>query len=147
LRALLQRVVRSAVHINNMPSAEIGTGLCILLGVGKDDTTDDVEYVAEKCVNLRIFEDDQGKMNRSLLDIQGKALIISQFTLYGDTRKGRRPGFSDAAPPEQANRLYQLFVDAVQRKGIPVQTGEFGQHMHVEIHNNGPVTLMVESQN
>ena len=146
MRALLQRVVRSAVHIDGFPSRQIDAGLCILLGVCKGDTSEDAEYVAEKCVNLRIFEDDQGKMNRSLSDIGGHALIISQFTLYGDTRKGRRPGFSDAAPPEQANQLYELFVDAVKQKDVPVKTGEFGQHMHVEIHNDGPVTFMVESQ-
>jgi D-tyrosyl-tRNA(Tyr) deacylase len=114
--------------------------------VGKQDTPEDVDYVADKCVNLRIFEDDQGKMNRSLLDIGGEALIISQFTLYGDTRKGRRPGFSDAALPDDAERLYGRFVEVIQQKGIPVQTGRFGEHMRVEIHNNGPVTLMVESR-
>jgi D-tyrosyl-tRNA(Tyr) deacylase len=146
LRALLQRVSRSTVRLENLPDASIGIGLCILLGVGKQDTPEDVDYVADKCVNLRIFEDDQGKMNRSLLDIGGEALIISQFTLYGDTRKGRRPGFSDAALPDDAERLYGRFVEVIQQKGIPVQTGRFGEHMRVEIHNNGPVTLMVESR-
>ena len=146
MRALLQRVSSSTVRLENLPDASIGVGLCILLGVGKQDTLEDVEYVADKCVNLRVFEDDQGKMNRSLLDIGGEALIISQFTLYGDTRKGRRPGFSDAALPDEANRLYRRFVEAIQQRGIPVQTGRFGEHMRVEIHNNGPVTLMVESR-
>jgi D-tyrosyl-tRNA(Tyr) deacylase len=119
--------------------------MLILLGVGRGDTQDDLRFVAEKCAHLRIFEDDRGKMNRSLLETGGEALVVSQFTLYGDTRKGRRPGFSDAAPPEVARVFYERFVEALQGLGVSVRTGVFGAHMHVEIHNDGPVTLMVES--
>ncbi len=146
MRALVQRVSRSAVYIEGTsPAAQIGNGMLILLGVGRGDTRDDLRFVAEKCAHLRIFEDDQGKMNRSLLETGGEALVVSQFTLYGDTRKGRRPGFSDAAPPQVARVFYEGFVEALQGLGVPVRTGVFGAHMHVEIHNDGPVTLMVES--
>ncbi len=146
MRALVQRVSRSVVYVEcTSPAAQIGSGMLILLGVGRGDTQDDLRFVAEKCAHLRIFEDDRGKMNRSLLETGGEALVVSQFTLYGDTRKGRRPGFSDAAPPEVARVFYERFVEALQGLGVSVRTGVFGAHMHVEIHNDGPVTLMVES--
>jgi D-tyrosyl-tRNA(Tyr) deacylase len=119
--------------------------MLILLGVGRDDTPDTLRFVAEKCVHLRIFEDEGGKMNRSLLEIGGEALVVSQFTLYGDTRKGRRPGFSNAAPPEVAQAFYERFVETLRGLGIAVATGVFGAHMHLEIHNDGPVTFMVEN--
>ncbi len=145
MRALVQRVSRSAVSINGRPTADIGRGMLILLGVGRQDTPEIIEYVAGKCANLRIFEDERGKMNRSLLDIGGQALVVSQFTLYGDTRRGRRPGYSNAARPEMAEVYYNEFVDTLRTLGISVCTGEFGAHMQVEIHNDGPVTLMVET--
>ena len=119
--------------------------MLILLGVGHEDGPEDLRFVAEKCANLRIFEDDDGKMNRSLLDVGGEALIVSQFTLYGDTRKGRRPGFTRAAPPEIAEPTYERFAQSLRDLGIQVATGVFGAHMSVEIHNDGPVTLLVES--
>ncbi len=145
MRALVQRVSRSAVYTESIPPVEIGRGMLILLGVGREDSPNDLQFVAEKCAHLRIFEDDQGKMNRSLLEIGGEALVVSQFTLYGDTRKGRRPGFSNAAPPDVAKTFYERFVDTLRDLGVPVATGVFGAHMRVEIHNDGPVTLMVES--
>lgn len=144
MRALLQRVDRAAVHIDGQTVGQIDRGLLILLGIGQSDSVEHLRTVAEKCVNLRIFEDEQGKMNRRLLDIGGKALVVSQFTLYGDTRKGRRPGFSDAAPPDRARALYEQFIAELEALGVPAQTGVFGAHMHVELVNNGPVTLMVE---
>lgn len=144
MRALLQRVSRAAVHIDGQTVGQIDQGLLILLGIGQADGEDHLRIVAEKCANLRIFEDDQGKMNRSLLDVGGKALVVSQFTLYGDTRKGRRPGFSDAAPLERARTLYERFVAELQTLGIATQTGVFAAHMRVELVNDGPVTLMVE---
>lgn len=144
MRALLQRVSRAAVHIDGQTVGQIDRGLLILLGIGQSDGEEHLHIVAEKCANLRIFEDDQGKMNRCLLDIGGKALVVSQFTLYGDTRKGRRPGFSDAAPPDQARALYEQFTAELETLGIPTQTGVFGAFMHVELINEGPVTLMVE---
>lgn len=145
MRALVQRVSRSAVYVDGHPPAEIGRGLTILLGVGREDTPEDLRFVAEKCANLRIFEDEEGKMNRSLLEVGGEALVISQFTLYGDTRRGRRPGFTDAAPPERARDDCERFVQVLQSLGVPVRTGVFGARMHVEIHNDGPVTFMIES--
>ncbi len=145
MRALVQRVSRSAVHIDGQSSAEIGSGMVILLGVGRGDTEDDLRFVAVKCANLRIFEDDAGKMNRSLLETGGEALVVSQFTLYGDTRKGRRPGFTDAAPPDVAEAHYEQFVHVLRGLGVPVGTGVFGAKMQVEIHNDGPVTLLVEN--
>ena len=113
--------------------------------MGKADGEDALRFVAEKCANLRIFEDDAGKMNRSLLDVQGEALVVSQFTLYGDTRKGRRPGFTDAAPQEEAEATYERFVETLRELGLSVETGVFGAHMQVHIQNDGPVTLLVES--
>ena len=145
MRALVQRVSGAAVHIEGNPPARIGRGMLILLGVGRGDTPDDLRFVAEKCVHLRIFEDGQGKMNRSLIEVGGEALVVSQFTLYADTRRGRRPGFSDAAPPDVAERSYEDFVEALRGAGVPVCTGVFGAYMHVEIHNDGPVTILVES--
>lgn len=145
MRALVQRVRRSAVYENGELRSEIGEGLLILLGVGKMDGEDALRFVAEKCANLRIFEDDAGKMNRSLLDVRGEALVVSQFTLYGDTRKGRRPGFTDAAPPEVAEPTYERFVETLRGMGLSVETGVFGAHMQVHIENDGPVTLLVES--
>ena len=146
MRALVQRVSRSAVFINGELTAEIGRGMLIFLGVGRQDNPDNIRYVAGKCIHLRIFEDEQGKMNRSLAEIGGQVLVVSQFTLYGDTRKGRRPGYSGAAPPGMAEAYYNDFVDALRSQGVSVQTGQFGADMQVEIHNEGPVTLMVESQ-
>jgi D-tyrosyl-tRNA(Tyr) deacylase len=145
MRALVQRVSQAAVTVEAAKVAEIGKGMLILLGVGRDDGSNDLRFVAEKCANLRIFEDDNGKMNRSLLDTGGQALVVSQFTLYGDTRKGRRPGFTGAAPPEIAEPTYERFTQALRDLGIHVATGVFGAHMSVEIHNDGPVTLLVES--
>lgn len=145
MRALVQRVSRSAVSINGQLSAEIGRGMLILLGVGRQDAPDNVQYLAEKCIHLRIFGDGQGKMNRSLVDVGGQALVVSQFTLYGDTRKGRRPGYSGAAPPERAEAYYNDFVEALRSRGVSVRTGRFGANMQVEIHNDGPVTLMIET--
>ena len=141
----MQRVSRSAVHAQGHAPVQIGGGLLILLGVARDDTPDDLRFVAGKCANLRIFEDGDGKMNRSLLDTAGEALVVSQFTLYADTRKGRRPGFAAAAPPEIAERLYDEFVEALRRLPVPVKTGVFGAHMHLEIHNDGPVTILIET--
>jgi D-tyrosyl-tRNA(Tyr) deacylase len=146
MRALIQRVSSSSVAISGKTVGRIGPGLVILLGITHTDTDADVKYLADKCVNLRIFCDEAGKMNRSLLDIKGEALIISQFTLYGDTVKGRRPGFSEAARPEQAVPLYENFIEAVRNSNIKVATGEFGASMLVDIKNDGPVTLMLESK-
>ncbi|WP_176015050.1 D-aminoacyl-tRNA deacylase [Victivallis sp. Marseille-Q1083] len=146
MRALVQRVSSGAVCVGTEQLGAIGKGLVILLGVTHADTAADVDFLAEKCVNLRIFADEAGKMNRSLADLGGAALIVSQFTLYADCSHGRRPGFAEAAPPEQAERLYDLFVDRVKRSGIGVATGRFGAEMQLEIHNDGPVTLLVESR-
>jgi D-tyrosyl-tRNA(Tyr) deacylase len=142
--ALLQRVTQARVTVDQVVSGEIGAGLLVLLGVSKLDTEADAEFVAQKVLNLRIFEDENGKMNRSLLDTGGAMLVVSQFTLYGDCRKGRRPSFDDAAPAEQARALYEYFV-AVARRGVPVETGVFQAHMSVSLVNDGPVTLIVET--
>ncbi|TEB13086.1 D-tyrosyl-tRNA(Tyr) deacylase [Pelotomaculum sp. FP] len=146
MRAVVQRVVRGSVTVEGQTMArEIGPGLVVLLGVGYGDAASDACYLAEKIANLRIFEDDQGKMNLSVLDTAGSVLAISQFTLYGDCRKGRRPGFSDAAAPEEALALYNKFVKELEKAGLKVATGCFGEHMVVEIINDGPVTLLVDS--
>jgi D-tyrosyl-tRNA(Tyr) deacylase len=145
MRALLQRVTEARVTVDGSVTGEIGAGLVVLLGVSKLDTEADAEFVAQKVLNLRIFEDEQGKMNRGLLDTGGAMLVVSQFTLYGDCRKGRRPSFDDAAPAEQARALYEHFV-AVARRSVRVETGIFQAHMAVSLVNDGPVTLIVESR-
>jgi D-tyrosyl-tRNA(Tyr) deacylase len=144
MRALLQRVRRGRVSVAGTTLAEIGAGLVILLGVAPQDGDEQARYLAEKIANLRIFEDEEGKMNRSLLEAGGQALVVSQFTLYADTRKGRRPSFIDAAPPEIARPLVERFAALLRDLGVPTQTGEFGAHMLVEIDNDGPVTLLLE---
>lgn len=146
MRVLVQRVSSSSVTIDGECCGAIGAGLNILVGITHSDTEADAKYLAEKCVYLRIFEDEAGKMNRSLLDIGGEALIISQFTLYGDTTQGRRPFFGDAARPEIAEPLYEKFIGFVKASGVKVATGRFGADMKVEIQNDGPVTLMIESK-
>ena len=146
MRVVLQRVSSASVKIDGTVTGEIGPGLVLLLGIAKDDTPRDVEYVVDKCVQLRIFGDENGKMNRSLLDVAGDVLAISQFTLFGDTRKGRRPSFETAAPPEHAEPLYELAVERLGGFGIWVATGRFRAFMEVALVNDGPVTLTVESR-
>jgi D-tyrosyl-tRNA(Tyr) deacylase len=144
MRAVLQRAHRGKVSVEGRTVAEIGPGMVILLGVGPSDTVEIARTLAEKMAYLRIFEDDQGKMNRSILDIGGAAIVVSQFTLYADTRKGRRPSFTDAALPDLARPLVDRFAQFLTGLGIPTQTGEFGAHMLVEIENDGPVTICFE---
>ncbi len=144
MRALVQRVRRGRVTSEGDTLAEIGPGLVILLGVGDQDRRQAAEWLASKCAHLRIFADDQGKMNRSLLDTGGQAIVISQFTLYGDVSKGRRPSFVHAAQPEQAQPLVEHFIQRLIAEGVPAQSGSFGAEMLVEIDNDGPVTLMLE---
>ena len=144
MRILLQRVRRAGVRVAERSVAEIGPGMVILLGIGLDDGEEQARYLAEKVATLRIFEDEAGKFNRSLLDVSGQAMVVSQFTLYADTRKGRRPSFTDAAPPEQAAPLVERFAELLRQQGVPTQTGEFGAHMLVEIENDGPVTIWLE---
>jgi len=144
MRVILQRVSRGSVSIDDKIIAEIGPGLVILLGVGHKDGDEQIDYLVNKIAYLRIFEDDQGKINRSVLDVGGAAIVVSQFTLYADTRKGRRPSFTDAALPEIASPLADRFAEKLAALGVPTQTGEFGAHMQVEIHNDGPVTIWLE---
>lgn len=145
MRAVVQRVSEARVVVGGEVTGEIGPGLLVLLGVGHADDEPQVKWMAEKLVGLRIFNDDAGKMNRSLLDTQGAMLIVSQFTLFGDCRKGKRPSFIDAAPPEVADTLYQAVVAEVSRRGVPVATGRFREHMEVTLVNDGPVTLLLET--
>ena len=145
MRAVVQRVSRARVSVEGRVAGEITTGLMILIGVGRNDTSAIAASMAEKIANLRIFEDDQGKMNRSLLDVRGSALIVSQFTLYGDARGQRRPSFIAAAPPEQAKKLYEEFGEALRILGVTVATGVFQAMMSVELVNEGPVTLLLDS--
>ena len=144
MRALLQRVSKASVTVEGQTISSIGKGLLILLGVGHNDGEEQVKFLAEKIANLRVFEDEQGKTNLSILDMKGEALLVSQFTLYADTRKGRRPSFIDAALPEVAEPLVSRFADLLRERGVPTQTGKFGAHMEVEIHNDGPVTIWLE---
>ncbi len=146
MRAIIQRVTRARVTVASRVAGEIQTGVLILLGVGRADTPESAEYLAEKIANLRIFADDAGKMNRSLVEIGGSALVVSQFTLYGDTRGGRRPSYIQAASPEEANRLYEEFVRCLRSFGVPVETGVFQAHMEVELVNDGPVTILLDSE-
>jgi D-aminoacyl-tRNA deacylase len=145
MRAVVQRVSRARVTADGSVRGEITTGLLILLGVGRDDTSAVAAGLAERIANLRIFEDDQQKMNRSLLDVKGSALLVSQFTLYGDARGQRRPSFVAAAPAQQANSLYEEFAEALRRLGVTVATGVFGAMMSVESVNEGPVTILLDS--
>ncbi len=145
MRAVVQRVARARVVIDGEAVGEVGTGLLVLLGVTHDDTADAAAWLADKVVGLRIFNDDDGKMNRAVADVGGGVLVVSQFTLYGDCRKGRRPSFIGAARPEVAVPLYEAFVNAVRALGIPTATGRFGAMMQVELVNDGPVTLVIDS--
>ncbi|HEX8990092.1 MAG TPA: D-aminoacyl-tRNA deacylase [Anaerolineales bacterium] len=144
MRVLLQRVSRASVTVDGQVISKIGAGLLILVGIGHGDGEPQAEFLAEKVANLRIFEDSRGKTNLSILDRQGEAMVVSQFTLYADARKGRRPSFTDAAPPEVAEPLVERFAALLQSHGVPTQTGKFGAHMEVEIHNDGPVTVWLE---
>ncbi len=146
MRAVVQRVKKSSVRVDDKIIGEIRQGLLVFLGVAQQDTPRDAEYICEKVSNLRIFEDENGKMNRSLIDIEGEMLVVSQFTLLGDCRKGRRPSFIAAAGPEKANSLYEHFINCVEQKGIPVQTGKFQAMMSVSLINDGPVTLILDSK-
>lgn len=144
MRALIQRVSQASVTVDGQTVAQIGLGVVVLLGVGPEDGKAQARYLAEKIAPLRIFTDDQGKTNLSLLDVGGEAIVVSQFTLYADTRKGRRPSFIGAAPPEVAEPLVARFAQLLREHGLPVQTGVFGAEMLVEIHNDGPVTIWLE---
>jgi D-aminoacyl-tRNA deacylase len=144
MRLLIQRVSQASVTVDEQTISSIGNGLLILLGVGHGDGEEQAKFLAEKAANLRIFEDEQGKTNLSVLDVKGEVIVVSQFTLYADTRKGRRPSFIDAALPEVAEPLVARFAELLRGHGVPTQTGKFGTHMLVEIHNNGPVTIWLE---
>lgn len=146
MRAVIQRTIRSSVTSEGTETGRIGAGLTVLLGVGRDDDEKDVVYTADKILNLRIFEDEEGKMNQSLLQKGGEMLVVSQFTLYGDVRHGRRPSFTAAAPPDLANRLYEEFVQYVEKQGVRVATGIFQTEMVVSLDNHGPVTILLDSK-
>lgn len=144
MRTVIQRVTHGKVSVAGRTIAEIGQGAVILLGIGPQDGEEQASYLVEKIANLRIFDDEQGKINRSLLEVGGSAIVVSQFTLYADARKGRRPSFTDAALPEVASPLVDRFVQLLKAQGVPTQSGEFGAHMLVEISNDGPVTIWLE---
>jgi D-aminoacyl-tRNA deacylase len=146
VRAVIQRVSSASVAVDGRVVGEIGAGLLVLIGVGRSDNPESASYLAEKIANLRIFSDQAGKMNVSLLDNGGAALVVSQFTLYGDTRGGRRPSYIQAAAPEEANRLYEEFVRSMRALGVTVETGVFQAHMRVELVNDGPVTILLDSE-
>jgi D-tyrosyl-tRNA(Tyr) deacylase len=146
MRAVIQRVKSASVTVNGEIVGKIGKGILVLLGVAADDSEKDAVYLVEKTLNLRIFEDAEKKMNLSLLDISGELLVVSQFTLYGDARKGRRPSFIDAAPPEKANSLYEYFVSAASNQLLRVETGKFQAMMDVSLINDGPVTILLDSR-
>ena len=145
MRAVVQRVRRAEVRVAEETVGRIGLGVVVLLGVGKDDTAEAGEALAEKIANLRVFDDGEGRMNRSLLETGGQALCVSQFTLYGDCRKGRRPSYAQAAEPDRALLLYESFVESLRRRGVPTETGRFRATMDVELVNAGPVTLLLDS--
>lgn len=146
MKALVQRVSRASVSVNGKIVGEIGPGLVVLIGIAQGDSKEDARYLANKVVNLRIFANESGEFSLSALDTRGDILVVSQFTLLGDTRKGRRPDFTAAAPPDLAKELYEFFVEQVQATGLQVETGLFQEHMLVEIHNDGPVTVSLESK-
>jgi D-tyrosyl-tRNA(Tyr) deacylase len=145
MRAVVQRVSHAKVTINESTAGEIGRGLLVLLGVGHGDAESDATYLAEKIAGLRIFEDSDGKMNRSVQDVSGGVLVVSQFTLYGDVRRGKRPSFDAAAPPGDARRLYEFFVGRIRAAGLRCETGRFQEMMQVELVNEGPVTILLDS--
>ena len=145
MRAVVQRVSRARVMVRNQITGEIGIGLLVLLGVGREDAQPDAMYLAEKVVGLRVFEDEREKMNRNVLEAGGSVLVVSQFTLYGDVRRGKRPSFEDAAPPDPARKLYQFFVERVRAAGLRCETGQFQEMMEVELVNDGPVTILLDS--
>lgn len=146
MRAVVQRVSRAKVQVGNWTAGEIGLGLLVLLGVGQDDSEQDAIYLAEKVAGLRIFEDADGKMNRSVRDVGGSVLAVSQFTLYGDVRRGKRPSFDAAALPEPARNLYEFFVERIRAAGLRCETGRFQEMMQVELVNEGPVTILLDSR-
>lgn len=146
MRAVVQRVSSSKVVVDDKIIGNIGKGFNVLLGISKDDTIEDLKYITDKIINLRVFEDDNDKMNLSLLDVKGELLVISQFTLYGDCRKGRRPNFMNAMGGNEAKELYEEFIKMLRSNGVKVETGEFGAHMYVDIQNDGPVTILLDSK-
>lgn len=145
MRAVIQRVSRARVTVANEVTGKIDRGLLVLLGVSREDTEKDADYLAEKVSGLRIFEDEKGKMNLHVAEIHGAVLVVSQFTLYGDVRRGKRPSFDSAAPPEQAHQLYLYFVERIRAAGLACETGRFQEMMQVELVNNGPVTILLDS--
>lgn len=145
MRAVIQRVIRAQVTVEGEIVGQIGPGLLVLLGVAREDTESDATYLAEKIANLRIFEDDQGKMNLSVEQVGGAILAVSQFTLYGDVRRGKRPSFDAAAPPQNARQLYEFFVAQIRSRGLPCETGRFQEMMQVDLVNDGPVTILLDS--
>ena len=146
MKALLQRVTRASVSVGGEVVGRIGRGLVVFVGVASGDTEKDAQYLAQKTVSLRIFSDEEGRFNLSALDIKGELLVVSQFTLLADTRKGRRPSFVEAAPPAQAEEIFERFVEQARATGLRVETGRFQQYMQVEIHNDGPVTILLDSK-
>lgn len=146
MRVVIQRVSKASVHVDGQLVGQIARGLLVLLGVSAQDEPSDVDFLAAKVAGLRCFPDDGSKFNRSVEDVRGSVLVVSQFTLFGDCRKGKRPSFTDAAPPERAIPLYERFVAKLREQGIPVETGEFGAHMDVNLVNDGPVTLLMDSK-
>ena len=145
MRALIQRVARASVSVDGETLGSIGAGLVVLVGVSRDDGHEEVDYIVSKTVNMRLFADSEGRFDLSAVDVDAELLVISQFTLYGDTRRGRRPSFSRSAPPDDAARLFDDTLDAFRKTGLTVQTGRFQAHMEVAIHNDGPVTIMLDS--
>jgi D-tyrosyl-tRNA(Tyr) deacylase len=145
MRAVVQRVSRAQVTVNGEVTGSIGRGLLVLLGVSQTDAESDADYLADKIAGLRIFEDENGRMNLALAEVKGAVLIVSQFTLYGDVRRGKRPSFDEAAPPQRAQELYEYFVAAIRAKGLPCETGRFQAMMQVELVNDGPVTILLDS--
>ncbi|MCX8012225.1 MAG: D-aminoacyl-tRNA deacylase [Desulfobacterota bacterium] len=146
MRAVIQRVKSAKVEVDSRVIGKIGPGLLVFLGVSREDNNEDVDYLVEKTINLRVFDDEEGKLNLSLLDTQGEILLVSQFTLLADCRKGRRPSFVDAASPELAQKLYNYFIEQIKRRKIPIATGEFQARMEIFLINNGPVTILLDSK-